>query len=51
MNIDQKLWKAILRLMKKLNDDDQSDCLYQPTEAARDAVNKLMPTKPKGVTK
>ena len=40
--IDTKLYKAFLRLMKKLNDEDQEDCLYLPTLEARDAVNKLL---------
>jgi hypothetical protein len=39
---ERRLKAAYARLMKCLNDDDQEDCLYEPTMKARDAVNKIL---------
>lgn len=39
---EQKLKAAYAKLMKRLNDPDQEDCLYTPTLEARDAVNKIL---------
>ena len=39
---DRRLKAAYAKLMKCLNNEDQADCLYEPTEKARDAVNKIL---------
>ena len=39
---ERRLKAAYAKLMKRLNDPDQEDCLYIPTLEARDAVNKIL---------
>lgn len=45
LSYEQRLSRAYAKLMRTLNDPDQSDCLYEPTMTARDAVNKLLAEK------
>ena len=39
---ERRLKAAYAKLIKRLNDPDQEDCLYIPTLEARDAVNKIL---------